>query len=166
MLSACPLPPLWGRISAQASKYDRVRKSVKVCLGMAFGSTIVLSTLYLLVGEHLYRLFSDDPVVVAHGMDILRLLVPTYVLYLCIEILSGAVRGAGDSLIPTLITLFGVCLLRLVWLLGVAPRIGTLTAVLISYPATWALTSTLFILYYWKGGWLKRCMKKAGHEAC
>lgn len=148
-----------------AQLYDRVRKSVKVCLGMAFATTIVLSTAYLLVGENLYRLFCDDEVVVAHGMDILRLLVPTYVLYLCIEILSGAVRGAGDSLNPTIITLFGVCLLRLVWLLGVAPGIGTLTAVLVSYPGTWAITSVMFILYYWKGGWLKRCMKKAGHEA-
>jgi Na+-driven multidrug efflux pump len=98
-------------------------------------------------------------------MDILRLLVPTYVLYLCIEILSGAVRGAGDSLVPTIITLFGVCLLRLVWLLGIVPQIGTLTAVLVSYPATWGITSVMFILYYWKSGWLKRCTKKAGHEA-
>lgn len=148
-----------------ARQYDRVHRSVKVCLGMAFGATIVLSTTYLLVGEHLYRLFSDDSAVVAHGMDILRLLVPTYVLYLCIEILSGAVRGAGDSLVPTIITLFGVCLLRLVWLLGIVPQIGTLTAVLVSYPATWGITSVMFILYYWKSGWLKRCMKKAGHEA-
>ncbi|MBP3637765.1 MAG: MATE family efflux transporter [Clostridia bacterium] len=148
-----------------AQLYDRVRKSVKVCLGMAFGATIVLSTAYLLVGQYLYRLFADDPVVIAHGMDILRLLVPTYVLYLCIEIISGTVRGAGDSLIPTLITLCGVCLIRVVWLLFIAPGIGTMQAVLVSYPITWGLTSCLFLLYYWKGGWLQRCIKKAGFEA-
>lgn len=147
-----------------ARQYDRVRRSVKVCLSMAFVSTVLISTLYLLVGEHLYRLFSDDDTVIAYGMDILRLLVPTYVLYLCIEILSGAVRGAGDSLIPTLITLFGVCLLRVVWLLWIAPGMGTMSAVLVSYPITWALTSGLFVVYYWKGGWLKRCMKRAGQE--
>lgn len=148
-----------------AQLYDRVRKSVKVCLGMAFGATIVLSTAYLLVGQYLYRLFADDPVVISHGMDILRLLVPTYVLYLCIEIISGTVRGAGDSLIPTLITLCGVCLIRVVWLLFIAPGIGTMQAVLVSYPITWGLTSCLFLLYYWKGGWLQRCIKKAGFEA-
>lgn len=146
-----------------ARQYDRVRRSVKVCLGMAFASTIIISTVYLLAGRQLYRLFSDDEAVIAYGMDILNLLVPTYVLYLCIEVLSGAVRGAGDSLIPTLITLFGVCLLRIGWLWWVAPGVGTLSAVLVSYPITWALTSGLFILYYWKGGWLKRCMKRAGH---
>lgn len=148
-----------------ARRYDRVHKSVKVCVGMAFGSTIVLSTLYLLVGQYLYRLFADDPVVIAHGMDILQLLVPAYVLYLCIEIISGTVRGAGDSLIPTLITLFGVCLVRVVWLLFVAPGMGTMQAVLVSYPITWGLTSCLFLLYYWKGGWLDRCIRKAGHSA-
>jgi len=56
-----------------------------------------------------------------------------------------------------------VCLLRLVWLLGVAPQVGTLQAVLVSYPLTWGLTSALFILYYWRSGWLERCKKKAGH---
>lgn len=146
-----------------ARQYHRVHQSVKVCMGMALVSTLVISALYLLVGEHLYRLFSDDDTVIAYGMDILNLLVPTYVLYLCIEILSGAVRGAGDSQIPTLITLFGVCLLRVVWLRWIAPGMGTMSAVLLSYPITWGLTSILFLLYYWKGGWMKRCMVRAGH---
>ena len=70
-------------------------------------------------------------------------------------------RGAGDSLIPTLFTLGGVCLLRVVWVLGVAPAYHSLTVVLLSYPITWTVTSILFIVYYLKGGWLKRCIRKA-----
>ena len=99
--------------------------------------------------------------VVEQGLAILRLLVPTYATYICIEVLSGAVRGAGDSLIPTLFTLGGVCLLRVVWVLGVAPAYHSLTVVLLSYPITWTVTSILFIVYYLKGGWLKRCIRKA-----
>ena len=144
-----------------ACQYDRVRKSVRVCLGMTTLATLVMSAVMLMLGGPLYRLFTDDAQVVEQGLAILRLLVPTYMTYICIEILSGAVRGAGDSLIPTLFILGGVCLLRVVWVLGVAPAYHSLEMVLLSYPITWTVTSVLFIVYYLKGGWLKRCIRKA-----
>ncbi len=147
-----------------AKQYDRVKKSVRVCLLMATGVTVALSAFLLLFGETLYRMFTDDASVVEQGLAILRLLVPTYITYICVEVLSGAVRGAGDSLIPTLFTLTGVCLLRVVWILGVVPLHHTLTTVILSYPITWLVTSILFIIYYLQGGWLKRCIRKAGLE--
>ena len=76
------------------------------------------------------------------------------------EILSGALRGAGESLAPTLFTFFGVCALRLVWLLGFVSRNPTVPLTMVSYPATWTITSCLFIFYYWKGGWMKRCQER------
>lgn len=147
-----------------AGRYDRVKKSVRQCLMMAAGATVILSTVLLAFGGTLYRLFTDDAAVIEQGMAILRLLVPTYITYICIEVLSGAVRGAGDSLIPTLLTLTGVCLLRVVWVLGVAPRSGRLDVLLLSYPITWTVTSVLFAVYYLRGGWLKRSIRKAGLE--
>lgn len=147
-----------------AKHYDRVKKSVRVCLLMAAGVTVALSAFLLLFGGTLYRMFTDDANVVQQGLTILRLLVPTYITYICIEVLSGAVRGAGDSLIPTLFTLTGVCLLRVIWIVGVVPRHYSLITVILSYPITWVVTSILFIIYYLQGGWLKRCIRKAGLE--
>ncbi len=147
-----------------ARRFDRMKRSVWVCLGMAVIATVILSGVLLTCGEFLYRAFADDENVIRLGMDILRLLVPFYGTYLCIEILSGAVRGTGDSLVPTLMTLFGVCLMRVVWLWGVAPRFGALDMVLICYPITWTLTSALFLIYYLRGRWLKRSMRKFGMD--
>ena len=137
-----------------AGRYDRLRRSVRVCAFMTLGATLALSAILLLLGEPLYRLFTSDPAVVESGLHILRLLVPWYVSYIAIEILSGAMRGAGDTLVPTLMTLFGICLLRAVWLIAVVPRRHTLDMALYSYPITWVLTSTLFILYYFSFRWL------------
>lgn len=147
-----------------ARRFDRMKRSVWVCLGMAVIATAILSGVLLSCGEFLYRAFADDENVIRLGLQILRLLVPFYGTYLCIEILSGAVRGTGDSLVPTLMTLFGVCLMRVVWLWGIAPRYGTLDMVLICYPITWTLTSVMFLIYYLRGRWLKRSMKKMGME--
>lgn len=145
-----------------AQNYDRVKKSVMTCLGMAAGATVLLSTLLLTFGEALYHLFSDDAVVIGYGMQMLRQLAPVYILYIGIEVFSGALRGVGDSLVATMITLGGVCVLRLIWLLVIVPMNTTLQMILLSYPITWSITSTMFILYYIKGGWLQRAIRRAG----
>ncbi|MEG2316482.1 MAG: MATE family efflux transporter [Clostridia bacterium] len=144
-----------------AGQYDRMKKSVTICLGMAAVATVILSVSLLLFGETLYRMFTDDEEVIRQGMIMLKLLVPTYITYVCIEVLSGAVRGAGDSLLPTLMTLAGVCLLRMVWVMGIAPSYHSMPVVLLSYPITWTVTSLMFVIYYLKGSWLKRCIGRA-----
>ena len=79
-------------------------------------------------------------------MEILRLIAPFYVTYTCVEILSGAMRGSGESVAPTLITLGGICVLRLVWLLGFVARQPSVPLTMVSYPMTWFITSCLFVL--------------------
>lgn len=146
-----------------ARLYDRMKRSVWVCLAMATGATILLGGMLMGLGQYVLRAFADDPRVIEIGLEILFFLAPTWCTYLCIEIFSGALRGAGDAFIPTMFTLFGVCLLRVVWLCFVAPQFNSLKVVLASYPITWTLTSCLFIVYYLRGKWLKRCREKAGH---
>ena len=142
-----------------AKRYDRMRRSVKICFGMATVATVSLSAFLLLFGGVLLRLFSSDAAVVEHGLVIIRTLVPLYFTYITIEILSGAVRGTGDTLIPTLMTLTGVCLLRVVWISFVVPACPGLKTVLYSYPVTWVITSVMYIIYYFKGRWMERGLK-------
>ena len=145
-----------------ARRYDRMRRSVRVCLGMAAGVTVFMSALILTVGRPMLGMFTDDAHVVETGMSIIRLIVPTWITYLCIEILSGAMRGAGDSLMPTLMTLTGVCLMRVFWVTVVVPRMHQLPVLLLSYPITWVITSAMFIVYYLRGRWLDRCIARQG----
>lgn len=145
-----------------ARRYDRMRRSVRVCLGMAAGVTVFMTALILVVGRPMLGMFTDDAHVVETGMSIIRLIVPTWITYLCIEILSGAMRGAGDSLMPTLMTLTGVCLMRVFWVTVVVPRMHQLPVLMLSYPITWVITSCMFIVYYLRGRWLDRCIARQG----
>lgn len=141
-----------------AHRYERMRKSVRVCTLIASGTTIVISAVLLLICRVLLGLFTNDAQVMAIGETIVRLIVPTYITYIFIEILSGAMRGAGDSLMPTVMTLTGVCLLRIFWVMVIVPAHHTLITLLLSYPITWVVTSVMFIAYYLRGAWLKRCI--------
>lgn len=139
-----------------AGKFDRVRKGVKVCMGMTFGSTFVLSFLLYKWGVYGYQLFTTDVEVISIGIDILQYLVPVYFTYVSIEILSGALRGVGDCWIPTVICCLGVCVLRIVWLMTAVPKWNNIFTIIFSYPLTWVVTSVLFIVYYFFFSQMKR----------
>ena len=139
-------------------RIDRVKKSVRISLVMAFAVTVLLSGVLLLAGQYIYLLFTDDGDVLELGLQILRTLVPFYITYVLIEILSGAIRGTGESLRPMLISAFGICVLRIVWIKCFVPMHPQLEMVLYSYPITWGITSLLFLVYYLRGRWLKMRM--------
>ena len=61
---------------------------------------------------------------------------------------SGVLRGMGDSIWPMIITLTGVCVLRVVWIIVMVPIRHSLTTVMFSYPLTWVVTSVMFLIYY------------------
>lgn len=140
-----------------AGKYDRIKKSVRICLGMAAFTSVLLSVIVLTGGSLFFRLFTDDPDVVSIGLGMMRVISPSYVTYICIEILGGTTRGCGDAVLPMLMTCVGICVLRVVWVLVVVPLRPEMSTVAFSYPLTWSATSLLFIVYYLRGNWQKRC---------
>lgn len=148
-----------------AGRYARVRQSVRTGLLMSAVSSILLSGVLLAAGPVFYRLFTKDPTVIDCGLTILRTLAPFYVTYIFIEILSGTIRGTGDSLIPTLITCIGICGTRVFWISAIVPRWHDIRVVALSYPAAWIFTSFAFILYYQNGGWLRRQIPKTTVES-
>lgn len=147
-----------------AQKYPRIRKSVRICLGMSFGTAIVCGALITGFAAPLLRLFTSDQNVLEIGGQMIWMLAPYYFTYVSVEILAGAIRGTGESLIPMLMTCFGVCVLRVIWVFFVLPLDWQLDTLLVSYPITWAATAVLFILYYIQGGWLRRRILKCGFE--
>lgn len=139
-----------------AEKYDRMKKGTLVALAITAALTVVISTGMLLLAHPLVRMFTDDGNVLNITLEMMRFLVPTYITYICVEIFSGTVRGAGDAVVPTLMTCFGVCVLRVLWVLVAVPMHRTVVMVEWSYPITWTFTSLLYIIYYFQGGWLRR----------
>lgn len=139
-----------------AGKIDRVRKSVRVCLAMAAATCVLFSFIVLRFGGTLLLLFTHDANVIAICLEMMHVVSPAYVTYVCIEVLSGACRGCGDSLRPMLLTCFGVCVLRILWVFIAVPLRPQVSTLVFSYPLTWTVTSILFIIYYRRGGWLRR----------
>lgn len=131
-----------------AGKYDRVRRSVKNAFIIAIVITIPLSSILYVWGRGFLYIFVDDINVINIGIQMIKFLAPFYITYICVEVLSGALRGMGSALVPMLITLSGICVLRVGWILVAFPMNRTLEMVETSYPITWITTSLLFLFYY------------------
>lgn len=131
-----------------AGKFQRMRKSVGVCMIMSLVSSVCLISVMYAGAEVIYGLFTVDKEVVAAGVQMSRFMLPSYVIYVIIGILSGALRGTGKVLVPMILTCGGVCSLRLVWLFTVGKMYPGIHTIMLSYPVSWSITSVLFIIYY------------------
>ena len=142
-----------------AGRWDRVMQSIRESTLMMF---IVLGAVIAVLYAFAYplqNLFCTDPEVVAIGTDMMHFLMPFYLLYIPIEVMFSALRGMGDSVLPTIITFFGVCVLRCTWGLFIVPFHRTVNMVLLGFPVTWLATDLAFAVYFY------RYMKKQGGKA-
>ena len=144
-----------------AKQLKRAKQGIKTCLFAGIAITVVITLILMSFGEFLLGLFNQDSEVIRIGYRIMWFCVPCYVFWALIEVFSGALRGSGDAVIPMVLNLVGICALRLVWIYTVVPMHHTIETIMLSYPVTWCITGTAFMIYYLKGGWTKRTLTKS-----
>lgn len=145
-----------------AGKYDRVKKGAwlgNLYLGLGVAAIVVV----LYAGAYpLFDFFSNDTEVIGLGVEMMYFLVPAYLLYFPTEVFSGALRGCGDVKIPTIVSILGTCLVRVVWVWVIVPLFPTMETVMMCYVVSWALVSVFYFIYFPKGKWLGRCVSACG----
>ena len=133
-----------------ARLYSRVRSCVRqgaILMGIL---TIFFTIVFFCWGPMAFQLFTTDSAVMKMGEVMIRYLSPFYITYTAIELLSGALRGLGDSLRPMFISVLGICVLRIGWVTFAVPIWHRIETIEFSYPLTWITTSVMFIIYYFR----------------
>ena len=139
-----------------AGRLDRVRKGAGACMVIGVVLTASVGAVLYNGGHLLVELFTTDLQVQAISMDLLHFMVPTFITYIAIEILSGTLRGVGDAWMPLVITGIGVCAVRVLWIMFVLPHYHTIIGAAFCYPLTWSLTTVAFVIYYYFFSSLRR----------
>ena len=147
-----------------ARKYQRVRRGVRVGLGLSALGCVIITVVTVVLRYPLTHLFATDPKVVQICVQMLLMLTPTYITYMCIEVFSGVIRGVGEALIPMIITGLSICVFRVVWILWILPLHNTLGMICISYPISWVMGTIAFFIYYKKGKWLTKRLPSQTQE--
>jgi Na+-driven multidrug efflux pump len=64
------------------------------------------------------------------------------------EVMTGALRGIGYSLLPMAVSILGACVFRIVWVVTVFRAIPTLRCLMVSYPVSWLLTFIALVIFF------------------
>ena len=131
-----------------AGDMTRVKDSCRTTLIMHAAASVAISAIVVLLREPLFRIFTDDPAVIEVGTKIVIGMSSFYITYTGMEILASTLRGLGIVGIPTVMTLGGICVLRIIFITIFMPIYHSVNVVIIVYPLSWAVTSILFVIYY------------------
>ena len=131
-----------------AGKYERLKQAMKVCMGISLAVTAALSVTLLSVARPVYRLFVEHETTIDKAIEIMWCFVPFYVLWSYIEVMTGTLRGMGDTFEPMIITLIGTCLFRVLWMTLLVPVWPTIPGISLVYPVSWLITGTAFTVYF------------------
>ena len=141
--------------NAGARQYRRVYKTLWICLGCVMLVGIVMGTTVYSLGPKLLRVYiTDSDEAIGYGMIRLGYICLTYFLCGLMEVSTGALRGLGESFIPMVISVLGVCGFRILWIYSIfqIPQYHTPQSLYISYPISWAFSFlcqiTAFLLVY------------------
>lgn len=138
-----------------AGKLDRVRRGVWICMGISALAVLTMSWTEVYFREWILGIYSSDPAVIRAGSMVMAISVPFIVLFVPVEVMGGAMRGCGYSLVPTLITGAFACVFRVLWVLLVVSRFHDLRVLILCYPISWLLCAVAFAVVWFRGRWCR-----------
>ena len=130
-----------------AKRHQRPRIGIVVALFMAMIAIFIISFILYIWNKPLAHFLINDKNIVELTSQIIHLLAPLYFIYVIGDVLSGAIRGIGDTFNPMIINIFGICIIRLLWIFFIVPLNPTFFMVLYSFIVSWIITTIMYITY-------------------
>lgn len=136
-----------------ARKFDRLRDGVKISIIITLILSAILSVIAIVFARPLIAMFNSDPEVVDYGADFLIILSFGIWLFGVAETVSGFVRGSGEAVAPMVISLFSICIFRLLFVHIGMPIYNSIRVISVAYPVSYALNMILNLIYFKFGKW-------------
>ena len=130
-----------------AEKHQRARDGIKVALFMSMIAIFVISFILYFYNKPLAYFLIDDKNIVDLTSKIIKLIAPLYFIYVIGDVLSGAIKGIGDTFNPMIINIFGICVCRVIWVFFIVPLNPTFFLVLYGFIVSWIIATLMYIVY-------------------
>lgn len=128
-----------------AGNLSRCKKTLRLSLAEGAVALAAAIVLILLFGRQLIAIFDNTPEVIELGYIRLSLLMISHAFSLVYEVLAGYLRGFGISLMPSLLSMLGICGVRIAWIQFVFPISQTFKTIMIGYPVSLFVTALLLL---------------------
>ena len=133
-----------------AKNYDRCKRTFKWCIILSIISVLTLTMIFYIFIEPLAYIFTNEKEVV----EIIKLRFYIVGLLTCLEIsfevVGGALRGLGHSILPAIMVFFGTVIFRILWVYTVFKIFNTYECLISVYPLSWLIIGIASIIVYIK----------------
>ncbi len=126
-----------------AGKIDRCKKTLRLCMLEGLAALVAAIAILLFFGKPLLSIFNNDPEVVETGYIRLMYVMFSHIFNLLYNVMSGYLRGFSISLAPAILTMLGVCGVRIAWIHYVFPLSPTFKTIMIAYPVSLGITALM-----------------------
>ena len=133
-----------------AQKTDRIKKTVLNASLLVVVLGAVLGAVMGCFGREICSLLSKDAEVIEIGYRRLLIVGVPYLLCGLMEVMSNTMRGLSRSFSAMMISIFGNCVVRIVWLQTVYRLVPVYDTILWVFPVSWAITVFVYYIYYGK----------------
>lgn len=132
-----------------AGQLARCKRIFWICFACGVSVCLVANMLFMVFADGVLALFTADAEVVRYAKLRMEYVLVFQALAATYDVPSGAMRGLGHSMETALLTIFGTCVLRLVWIFLVLPRWPGYEHLMVCYPVSWALTGVMVSAVFW-----------------
>ena len=131
-----------------AGDMKRCNEVYRWCMLFGVGSSFIVDMSFALLRYQLIGLFATEPEVIRFA--VIRVLTVCFFNFVAnsYEITSGALRGLGYSILPTILTVIGSCVFRIFWVFTVFRAMGSFRSLIAVYPISWVFTGAMVIIAY------------------
>lgn len=131
-----------------ARQFERCKKALRLSLISGMIVTALMSIIFVAGRAPFISIYTNDSAAIQYGI-VRMAIVEMFEFIACLyEIPGGALRGIGHSLLPAILTVFGSCGLRIVWIYTVFHKFHTFQVLMSVYLVTWIVTSILVLGAY------------------
>ena len=123
----------------------RVKRIYWICMALSFALFCISNLLIAWQHDLCLSAFSTDGEVLDYGSRRMMVVLTTQWIACSYEISGAALRGMGRSMLPTLITIVGTCLLRIFWIFVVARHWHGFQTLMGIYPVSWMITGCMML---------------------
>lgn len=128
-----------------AKEYERVKEGINISLKISVYTSLIFIIILNIFAPYILRLFTNDAAVIKVGLESIRIVFPSYVLYAMNQIYIGSLRGIEKTFEPMLISLFAHCIFRVIWCFVLLQYFHDMKVIYSSYSVSIVL---MFVLYY------------------
>lgn len=132
-----------------AGNKERVKRIFWICMGMSLLCCGALNGIFTWQHKFFLSFFSNDANVQVYGKIRMEIVLACQFIASSYEISASALRGMGKSMQPTILTVFGTCLLRIIWVYAVCPVWTSFNTIMLVYPVSWVATGTMVSLAFY-----------------